>query len=211
MQGSVSARGWTIELLLERRTPPRFLLWLHHSVRILVGICKSEFPITSPIKVSCRFAIWFWTMEMLKNLPLTSKLVILSSFNYDILFSKCLLYSCVGRLLTLRVDIRGVLILHYPKGADCMGLLGKSDTWIWYSLKHQAINSTTHPWSHIWRKSCCPHHGHRGDCRICSFQGTESALWMLHLLPWILWWRCLVRCHIVCPPSNVFFHFTFLL
>ena len=45
-----------------------------------MGSCKSELRITFPIKVSWSFAIWFWVVGMLKNLPLTSELFILYSF-----------------------------------------------------------------------------------------------------------------------------------
>ena len=50
---------------------PRFRLWLHYAVRSLVGSCTSEFCTTFPIKLSWRFAIWFWMVGMLKNLLLT--------------------------------------------------------------------------------------------------------------------------------------------
>ena len=91
MQGNISARCWTIELLLECITPPRFIFWVHHADRSLVGSCKSKLRTTFPIKLSCRFAILFWEVGMLKNLPLTSALVILSSFTYDIFIPKILL------------------------------------------------------------------------------------------------------------------------
>ena len=91
MQGSISARCRTIDLLLDCRTPPRFLLWLQHADRSLVGSCKSELRTTFPVKLSWHFAILFWVVVVLKNLPLTSELVILSSFTSDIFIPKILL------------------------------------------------------------------------------------------------------------------------
>ena len=87
----MSARYWTIDFLLEWRTLPHFLLWLHHAVRSLVGSCKSELRTTFPIKVSWHFAIWFWMVGMLNNPLLTSALVIISSFTSDIFIFKIIL------------------------------------------------------------------------------------------------------------------------
>ena len=86
----MSAGCWAIDVLLEWRTPTRFLLCLHHAVRSLVGSCKPKLCTSFPIKVSWCFAIWFWIMGVLKNIPLTSAFVILSSFTSDIFIFKIL-------------------------------------------------------------------------------------------------------------------------
>ena len=49
-----------------------------------MGSCKSELRTTFIIKVSWRFTIWFWMVGTLKNIPLTSALVIISSFTSNI-------------------------------------------------------------------------------------------------------------------------------
>ena len=76
---------------------------------------------TFPIKVSCSFAILFLVVGTLNNLPLTSALVILSSFTSDILYPKFFLHFYAGILPAWREGMRAVPRYQSPKGGDCMG------------------------------------------------------------------------------------------
>ena len=65
--GMIRQRLWKMEFLFMCSTPPRSILWLHHAVRILLGIWLSEFRATFTIKVSCRVAICFLMLGISNN------------------------------------------------------------------------------------------------------------------------------------------------
>ena len=67
----MTRRGlWMIGFLFVISTPPYYLMWFHHVVRIFVGRWSSGLRDTLPIKVSCRVAIFFrcWLYWMISSL-----------------------------------------------------------------------------------------------------------------------------------------------
>ena len=68
-------------LLFVCSTTPRCLLWLHHTVRSLVGIWLSDLRATFPMNVSCRVAICSSMLSLSKKSLLTVSFVMRWSFN----------------------------------------------------------------------------------------------------------------------------------
>ena len=74
-----------MEYLFVYSKPPHRLLWFYHKVRRVWGIWSLELRATWPIKVSCRVAICFLMLGILKNFLLTVLFVMCWSFTSAIL------------------------------------------------------------------------------------------------------------------------------
>ena len=120
MQGRMGAMFCTMDFLFEWRTPPRLRLLLQHAVKSLVGNCWSELRTTFPMKVSWRFAIWFWMVGMLNNLSLTKLLT--AWFNHK--------QRRGGVLHSNKKSIVQNIALILP----CIGKTGTMNEWVHYAL-----------------------------------------------------------------------------
>ena len=83
--GMMSRRLWTMDFFFMLSTTPLSLLWLHHAVRSLVGRWSSELCASFTMKVSCRYAIYFSMLGILKNFLLTVSFVMCWSYTVAIL------------------------------------------------------------------------------------------------------------------------------
>ena len=102
-----------MDFLFVCSTLPRHLLWLHHSVRSLVGRWFSELCATFPIKVSCRVVIYFSMLGISKNSFLTVSFLMCWSFTSAIMMPYiCQMLRCRNTSSYFRIDVRNAPLSH---------------------------------------------------------------------------------------------------